>query len=334
MTWTALLVMCTVAADQSGGWRPGGYPGADPVPPFPTQTAPPPSVSMPPAVAPAYDPTASTPPPATANPTAAGSWWTQTPMPSTLAAPVTRTPAAGPHNTPSGTSPMRQAAGSVYPPSPPPVGTRTAAAFPSTAAGGEILPPNFPARSPTTTSAGEILPPSGGNSSNGSLTGGREILYETNEPPTGSQIPASYRGKIFVSAPDTTTAPALQPPQNASIPAIGGQRYQAQRVPAPEQLPTTETIGGSSTEQTTKNETASSTASDRWWPLLLAILGLFGSIGFNVYLGWIAWDLHGRYQDVVADLHDLENQFDERVGEMESDRNPRRESRRVAAMAG
>ena len=52
-----------------------------------------------------------------------------------------------------------------------------------------------------------------------------------------------------------------------------------------------------------------------------------------VYLGWIAWDLHGRYQDVVADLHDLENQFDERTGELvpESDRSVRRESRRVTA---
>ena len=64
------------------------------------------------------------------------------------------------------------------------------------------------------------------------------------------------------------------------------------------------------------------------------MLGLFGSVGFNVYLGWIAWDLHGRYQDVVADLHDLENQFDERSGVADSDRSVRRDSRRVTALAG
>ena len=250
-------------------------------------------------------------------------------MPSTLAAPFTRTPAAGPHSSPSGTSPMRQATGSIYPPSPPPVETRTAATVPRSSAGGEILPPNFPAGTKAAPNQGNILPPSGGNGSGGALTSGREVLYETGGPPPGGQVPASYRGKTFVSAPDVANAPALQPPQNAAVPINGGERYQGERV-APAQLPQTETIGGSTTEKPTND----ATASDRWWPLLLAILGLFGSIGFNVYLGWIAWDLHGRYQDVVADLHDLENQFDERVGEMESDRSPRRESRRVAAMAG
>ena len=40
MAWMAYLVICTVAADQPNGWRPGGYPGADPVPPFPAKTAP------------------------------------------------------------------------------------------------------------------------------------------------------------------------------------------------------------------------------------------------------------------------------------------------------
>lgn len=34
----------------------------------------------------------------------------------------------------------------------------------------------------------------------------------------------------------------------------------------------------------------------------LTLLTLFGSIGLNLYLGWIAWDTYNRYQDLVADI--------------------------------
>jgi hypothetical protein len=34
----------------------------------------------------------------------------------------------------------------------------------------------------------------------------------------------------------------------------------------------------------------------------LTLLALFGSIGLNMYLGWIAWDTYSRYQDLVTDL--------------------------------
>ncbi len=34
----------------------------------------------------------------------------------------------------------------------------------------------------------------------------------------------------------------------------------------------------------------------------LTLLILFGSIGLNLYLGWIAWDTYNRYQDLVADI--------------------------------
>ena len=48
-----------------------------------------------------------------------------------------------------------------------------------------------------------------------------------------------------------------------------------------------------------------------WGPLMLAVLGLFGSIGFNIYLGWIAWDLYTRYQEAVSDVHELEGKLEE-----------------------
>jgi hypothetical protein len=34
----------------------------------------------------------------------------------------------------------------------------------------------------------------------------------------------------------------------------------------------------------------------------LTLLTLFGSVGLNLYLGWIAWDTYNRYQDLVADI--------------------------------
>jgi len=33
-----------------------------------------------------------------------------------------------------------------------------------------------------------------------------------------------------------------------------------------------------------------------WMVLMLVVLGLFASLGGNVYLGWITWDIHRRYR--------------------------------------
>jgi len=57
-------------------------------------------------------------------------------------------------------------------------------------------------------------------------------------------------------------------------------------------------------------EQRESLAGRPWWPLTLAVVGLFFSISFNAYLGWTAWDLYSRYQEVVEDVHELENQLD------------------------
>jgi hypothetical protein len=63
-----------------------------------------------------------------------------------------------------------------------------------------------------------------------------------------------------------------------------------------------------------QNATTPYLVSDRpWWPLLMTVLGLFGSIGFNLYLGWIAWDLYTRYHDAVADVHELETRLEGQV---------------------
>jgi hypothetical protein len=41
-------------------------------------------------------------------------------------------------------------------------------------------------------------------------------------------------------------------------------------------------------------------ASKPWMPLTLVLLGLFTSLGGNLYLGWITWDTRSRYRELVA----------------------------------
>jgi hypothetical protein len=39
-----------------------------------------------------------------------------------------------------------------------------------------------------------------------------------------------------------------------------------------------------------------------WWPLTLCLLGLFASLGGNIFLGWITADQRGKYRDLVQRL--------------------------------
>jgi hypothetical protein len=48
----------------------------------------------------------------------------------------------------------------------------------------------------------------------------------------------------------------------------------------------------------------------------LVVVGLFGSLGFNLYLGWIAWDLYSRHQDAVDDVQDLEMKLEAKQQEL------------------
>jgi len=38
-----------------------------------------------------------------------------------------------------------------------------------------------------------------------------------------------------------------------------------------------------------------------WWPLTLAMLALFASLGGNLYMGWIAVDVYRRYLEMADD---------------------------------
>jgi hypothetical protein len=51
-----------------------------------------------------------------------------------------------------------------------------------------------------------------------------------------------------------------------------------------------------------------SQAEEAWWPLTLAMLALFASMGGNLYMGWIAVDVYRKYLDVATDEYDDDNE--------------------------
>lgn len=67
-----------------------------------------------------------------------------------------------------------------------------------------------------------------------------------------------------------------------------------------------------------------------WWPLTLAMLALFASMGGNLYMGWIAVDVYRRYLDAATDEYEDDDdrssdRDDDREDDWERDRRRRRE---------
>jgi len=48
-------------------------------------------------------------------------------------------------------------------------------------------------------------------------------------------------------------------------------------------------------------------AAKPWFPLTLVLLGLFGSLGANIYMGWVTLGTRKRYQTLLRQTHDEEN---------------------------
>ena len=76
-------------------------------------------------------------------------------------------------------------------------------------------------------------------------------------------------------------------------------------------LPAADSSTTTSKEEVAAAEPAAAPpAEKKWWPLMFTMLGLFASIGFNVYLGWIAFDIHGRYHEIADEVQDLEQKLE------------------------
>jgi hypothetical protein len=53
-----------------------------------------------------------------------------------------------------------------------------------------------------------------------------------------------------------------------------------------------------------RDDGGSAKAEEAWWPLTLAMLALFASMGGNLYMGWIAVDVYRRYLDAATDEYE------------------------------
>ena len=72
---------------------------------------------------------------------------------------------------------------------------------------------------------------------------------------------------------------------------------------------------------------------NRWWPLTLAVLALFASMGGNLYMGWIVAGTYRKYLDLTDDV-DGEDRHEPAEDEPEEDSWVRRRSRRERRTAG
>lgn len=128
----------------------------------------------------------------------------------------------------------------------------------------------------------------------------REPVTEVRRP-----LPVGIDGSQLPGSPSDD--PAVSQSTQQRVQRQGTDRTaEDSNTPATDSPPSRDDVprDGTATEQ---RETL---AGRPWWPLTLAVIGLFFSISFNAYLGWTAWDLYSRYQEVVEDVHELENQLD------------------------
>ncbi|MDG2381493.1 MAG: hypothetical protein P8N76_07455 [Pirellulaceae bacterium] len=332
MAGMALLLICTVAAEGSG-WQSTqisgpvvtrqlpSAPAAQPVYQAPPVTQGLPTVSV------AQDPKPGFP----VNPTAPGVMATN---------PITGVPAAVPVNTdwsdienalrsPPGTPSrshagfpaLRSADGLDLPPPPP---TKylagPAAALSGRNPAGIVSPSASVANEPLR--RGSVNSISGGLPANPSVGAGPpqglgpapplNVAPQSRATVTRSEVgfesrvtQGSFSGQQYISPPPNEI-PAVVPVKNPD-PAAANRSGDSQPLPGTQETTTENELAAKVDVVTSVTEESS----DRWWPLLLTMLGLFASIGFNVYLGWIAFDIHGRYHDIADEIQELEQKLEE-----------------------
>lgn len=120
------------------------------------------------------------------------------------------------------------------------------------------------------------------------VVGAKQLARET--PPAGFSVP-----KLPEPKGQPPTAPFALPPDPAGKPLPGCPTAfvePADAAPKPEP----KTVAGDQPEQAAKP----------WLPLTFTLFGLFASLGANVYLGWIAWELRQRFRAKQALLETAE----------------------------
>ena len=300
MSGMALLVLCAVSVDPNG-WQPSQIP-TGPVTADPT-VAPAPATNF---VTPQTPLTDALPaPPAT---TAAPPATTAAPPVTTAAPPVTT---AAPPVTTADWSEIEQALN--LPPGQP---SRGHAGFPALrAADGASLPPQPPAEIANALPVA-AQPPAGGFT-NGAVTPEAHPLQGLPAPPNAAAPTVRQQAREVVVEQKLTQGSfsdrqyiAPPPRETETVVPLPNRDPQVRTEAKPVDLAASESSTTTTEEVVAAEPAAAPPAEKKWWPLMFTMLGLFASIGFNVYLGWIAFDIHGRYHEIADEVQDLEQKLE------------------------
>lgn len=118
----------------------------------------------------------------------------------------------------------------------------------------------------------------------------RELPEEL--PAAAGETGVGERGGV---GPQPRAWPESPPPQR--LPDVSAQKpINAEH--AVFQVPEDE-VGPPASQQGEQGEPGGAEAPKPWTPLVVTLLGLFASVGANVFLGWMALDFRARYQGLV-----------------------------------
>lgn len=134
-------------------------------------------------------------------------------------------------------------------------------------------------------------------------TGGRGLPGNLPHPPTERDGFPSRAPTVSLSQPDRNRLPGDLPPPadfrrtagtNAGTTGSGTTGANSNK---------SRGAHAEITQHGTQRTAANAAAADKiWWPLTTTVLLLFGSIGGNVYLGWLAMDFYRRYRECAWEL--------------------------------
>lgn len=113
---------------------------------------------------------------------------------------------------------------------------------------------------------------------------------------------------------ESPTAPELIEPAPDSRPIdVRPTGYHERPAPGPKpELPQGPSVGPESeskspSEQEPRREESRQDTTERaWTPLIVALFTLFGSLGANLYLGWITWNTRSRYRALIEGIGEPE----------------------------
>jgi hypothetical protein len=139
--------------------------------------------------------------------------------------------------------------------------------------------------------AGQVIqsdiPPNAGEIRSYRIVVGAKKLPRETPPPVASPIPKLMEPKPIEPNEARLTAPYALPP-NPGVKRLAEQPAHFMEPPS--------TAAAAKPQPKPTSETQSEQPQKPWLPLTFTLLGLFASLGANVFLGWIAWESRQRYR--------------------------------------